>query len=138
MSPPGPSDGSGAGGAGAGGVGDGGVEDGRPQTSAALSPADARRFTSHLDDLERSVAEARDALRRLAETPLATGGGQDNAAIAAWYRDLLAADAAPAADELARELDAVRRAVGEGAAAWEETEGRAAEAFTRDPADPPG
>ena len=129
MSPPGPAD---------GGAGDGGVGKGRPSTSAALSPEDARRFGGRLDDLERSVDEARDALRRLADTPLATGGGQDNAAIAAWYRDLVATDAAPAADALARELDALRRAVGAGTAAWEETEGRARETFGRDPSDPPG
>ena len=133
MSPPGPADG----GAGDGGAGEGGVGSGPPATSAALSPEDARRFTRRLDDLEDSVAAARDALRRLADTPLATGGGQDNAAIAAWYRELLATDAAPAADALARELDAVRRAVGEGTAAWEETEARAREAFGEDPHDPP-
>ena len=112
--------------------------DGAPATSAALSPADAHRFTGRLDELEASVAEARDALRRLADTPLATGTGQDNAAIAAWYRELLTVDAAPAADVLARELEAVRRAVDEGTAAWERTEARAADSFGAGPTEPPG
>ena len=90
--------------------------------SAALHPADARRFAGRVDDLERTVAEAREALRRLAEDPLATGTGQDNAEMAAWYRELLVTDTVPAADDLSRQLDAVRRAVVEGAAAWEESE----------------
>jgi hypothetical protein len=90
--------------------------------SAALNPADARRFAGRVDDLERTVAEAREALRRLAEDPLATGTGQDNAEMAAWYRELLVTDTVPAADDLSRQLDAVRRAVVEGTAAWEESE----------------
>ena len=90
--------------------------------SAALHPADARRFAGRVDDLERTVAEAREALRRLAEDPLATGTGQDNAEMAAWYRELLVTDTVPAADDLSRQLDAVRRAVVEGTAAWEESE----------------
>ncbi|HEY2223605.1 hypothetical protein [Actinomycetospora sp.] len=90
--------------------------------SAALDPADARRFAGRVDDLERTVAEAREALRRLAEDPLSTGTGQDNAEMAAWYRELLVTDTVPAADDLSRQLDAVRRAVVEGTAAWESTE----------------
>jgi hypothetical protein len=75
-----------------------------------------------VDDLERTVAEAREALRRLAEDPLATGTGQDNAEMAAWYRELLVTDTVPAADDLSRQLEAVRRAVVEGTAAWESTD----------------
>jgi len=101
--------------------------------STVLRPEDAERFTSRLDDLEQSVAEARDALRRLAETPLALGSGQDNAVMGAWYRDLLDGDAAPAADELARELDMVRRAVRESVARWEDTDRGAAAGFHPDP-----
>ncbi|GAA4827121.1 hypothetical protein GCM10023201_12390 [Actinomycetospora corticicola] len=89
---------------------------------AALDPADAERFAGRVDDLERTVAEAREALRRLAEDPLATGTGQENTEMAAWYRELLVTDTVPAADDLARQLDAVRRAVVEGTAAWRESE----------------
>lgn len=67
---------------------------------AALDPEDARRFAGRVDDLERTVAEAREALRRLAEDPLATGTGQENAEMAS----------------------SVRRAVVEGTAAWEEAD----------------
>jgi hypothetical protein len=42
--------------------------------------------------------------------------------MAAWYRELLVTDTVPAADDLARQLDAVRRAVVEGTAAWRESE----------------
>jgi len=73
--------------------------------------------------LEGRVARSpEEALRRLAEDPLATGTGQDNAEMAAWYRELLVTDTVPAADDLSRQLDAVRRAVVEGTAAWEESE----------------
>ena len=106
---------------------------GPPGGSTVLRPEDADRFTRRLDDLEQSVAEARDALRSLAETPLALGSGQDNALMGAWYRDLLADDAAPAADDLARELDAVRRTVRESVAEWEHTDRGAAAGFSSDP-----
>lgn len=106
--------------------------------AASLDPEDARRFASRVDDLERTVAEAREALRRLAEDPLATGTGQDNAEMAAWYRELLVTDTVPAADELTRELDAVRRAVVEGTAAWEEADRRTGDAFRSGPGDDPG
>lgn len=89
---------------------------------AALDPEDARRFAGRVDDLERTVAEAREALRRLAEDPLATGTGQENAEMASWYRELLVTDTVPAAEDLTRQLDAVRRAVVEGTAAWEEAD----------------
>jgi hypothetical protein len=95
--------------------------------SASLRPADAQRFTGHVDALEQSVAEARDALQRLADTPLATGSGQDAAAMAAWYRELLTGDAAPAADALARELEGLREAVRAGTADWEDTDRAAAD-----------
>ena len=62
---------------------------------AALDPEDARRFAGRVDDLERTVAEAREALRRLAEDPLATGTGQENAEMASWYRELLVTDTVP-------------------------------------------
>lgn len=98
---------------------------------AALDPEDARRFAGRVDDLERTVAEAREALRRLAEDPLATGTGQENAEMASWYRELLVTDTVPAAEDLTRQLDAVRRAVVEGTAAWEE-----ADRTISDPVDP--
>ena len=101
--------------------------------STVLRPEDAERFTLRLDDLERSVAEARAALRGLADDPLPVGSGQDNAAIGDWYRSLLTGAAAPAADELARELDAVRRAVRDSVTAWEDTDRDAATSFE----DPP-
>ena len=82
----------------------------------------AGRFAGRVDDLERTVAEAREALRRLAEDPLATGTGQENAEMASWYRELLVTDTVPAAEDLTRQLDAVRRAVVEGTAAWEEAD----------------
>lgn len=101
--------------------------------SAAIRPTDARAFAGRVDALEQGVIEAHEALARLAVEPLAIGSGADNAAIAAWYRDLVSADTVPAARTLAGELEGVRRAVREGAAAWEHTESGAAATFRADP-----
>ena len=114
-------------------AGTAGSHDSGGDGSTVLRPEDAERFTLRLDDLERSLGEARDALRGLADAPLPLGSGQDNAAIGEWYRSLLTGAAAPAADELARELDAVRRAVRDSVTAWEETDREAATSFE----DPP-
>lgn len=100
--------------------------------TAAIDPADARTFAGRVDALEQGVAEAHEALRRLSEEPLAVGSGQDNGAIAGWYRDLLVSDTAPAARRLADELDRLRRTVCEAAVAWEQADARAAGSFRPD------
>lgn len=99
---------------------------------AAIDPADARTFAGRVDALSQGVAEAHEALRRLAEQPLPVGSGQDNRAIAGWYRELLAADTAPAARGLTDELDRLCRSVRDAATAWEQADGRAAGSFRPD------
>ena len=98
-----------------------------------IRPDEARAFAGTLDELERGVADAHEALGRLAGEPLAVGSGADNAAIAAWYRELVASDTAPAARALAVELDAVRHAVRSSVAAWEQTDGQASSSLRLDP-----
>jgi hypothetical protein len=105
---------------------------GGAEGSAAIRPADARTYAGRVDALSRGVAEAHEALRRLGEEPLAVGTGQDNRAIAGWFRDLLVTDTAPAARRLADDLDRVGVAVREGATAWEWTDGHAAGSFRPD------
>lgn len=85
-----------------------------------------------VDALTDSVTEAQDALRRLAAEPLAVGSGQDNAAIAGWYRDLVDGDTAPAAAALAADLDAVRSLMRRDVAAWEQHDRRGAGSFVAD------
>lgn len=100
---------------------------------ASMRPDEARAFAGKVDALEQGVTEAQDALGRLAAESLAVGSGEDNAAIAAWYRALVTSDTVPAARTLAAELDALRRAVRESAAAWEHTDAGAAATFRTDP-----
>lgn len=100
---------------------------------AAMRPDEARAFAGKVDALEQGVAEAQAALDALAAESLPVGSGEDNAAIAAWYRDLVTSDTVPAARTLAGELDALRRAVRESAAAWEQTDADAAASYRTDP-----
>ena len=97
--------------------------------TVAIEPSAVQDFAGRVDALEQGVSEAHEALRRLADEPLATGTGQDNAAISAWYRELVSSDSAPAARDLAGELDGVRTAVREGATSWEHTESGTAGSF---------
>lgn len=112
-----------------GGTGDGGTGGG----GAAMQPDEARAFAGKVDALEQGVTEAQAALDSLGAESLAVGSGEDNAAIAAWYRELVTSDTVPAARTLAAELDALRRAVRESAAAWEHTDAGAAATYRPDP-----
>jgi hypothetical protein len=105
--------------------GDGGTGGGE----AAMRPDEARAFAGKVDALEQGVTEAQAALDGLGAESLAVGTGEDNAAIAAWYRELVTSDTVPAARTLAAELDALRRAVRESAAAWEHTDAGAAATY---------
>lgn len=111
---------------GGGGAGGGGGE-------AAMRPDEARAFAGKVDALEQGVAEAQAALDGLAAEALPVGTGEDNAAIAAWYRQLVTSDTVPAARTLGRELDELRRAVRESAAAWEHTDAGAAASYRTEP-----
>lgn len=101
--------------------------------TAAISPADARAYAGRVDAVAQGIAAAHEALRRLGEEPLTVGSGQDNRAIAGWFRDLLVTDTAPAARGLADDLDRVGAAVRDGASAWEQADGGAAASFRSDP-----
>jgi len=100
---------------------------------AAMRPDETRAFAGKVDALEQGVTEAQAALDGLAAESLAVGTGEDNAAIAAWYRDLVTSDTVPAARALAAELAELRRAVRESAAAWEQADADAAATFRTDP-----
>lgn len=104
-----------------------------PGGTAAVRPADVAAFARRVDALSQGVTEAHEALRRLSDAPLPVGSGDDNRAIAGWYRDLLVGDTAPAAAALATDLDTVRRAVRESAAAWEQADRGAAGYLRADP-----
>lgn len=82
-----------------------------------------------VDVLQDGVTEAQAALRLLAAEPLAVGSGQDNTAIAAWYRALVEDDTAPAAAALAADLDAVRATLRRDVAGWEQTDRGGAASF---------
>lgn len=97
-----------------------------------IRPVETRAFAGRIDALAQGVTEAHEALRRLGTEPLAVGSGADNASIAAWYRDLVDHDTAPAARALADELDGVRRAVHESVVAWEQGDADGAASFRRD------
>jgi uncharacterized protein YukE len=89
---------------------------------AAMRPEETRAFAGRVDALEQGVAEAQAALDRLAAETLPVGSGEDNAAIAAWYRELVTSDTVPAARTLAGELEALKSAVRQSAALWEQTD----------------
>lgn len=113
-----------------------GGEDGRGAGGggeAAMRPDETRAFAGKVDALEQGVTEAQAALDGLAAESLAVGTGEDNAAIAAWYRDLVTSDTVPAARTLAAELAELRRAVRESATAWEQADADAAASFRTDP-----
>ena len=82
-----------------------------------------------VDGLQDRVTEAQDALRRLGAEPLPVGSGQDNLAIAAWYRTLVDSDTAPAAAAIAADLDAVRVSLRRDVAGWEQTDRGGAASF---------
>lgn len=98
-----------------------------------IRPVETRAFAGQVEALEQGVTEAHEALRRLGAETLAVGSGADNAAIAAWYRDLVETDTVPAARSLATELDAVRHAVRESVAAWERADADASSTLRTDP-----
>jgi hypothetical protein len=100
---------------------------------AAMRPDEARAFAGKVDALEQGVVEAQAALDGLAAESLAVGSGEDNAAIAAWYRRLVTSDTVPAARTLAAELADLRRAVRESAVAWEHTDAGAAASLRQEP-----
>lgn len=114
--------------AGGGSAGGGGGE-------AAMRPDEARAFAGKVDALEEGVAEAQAALDGLAGESLAVGTGEDNAAIAAWYRRLVTSDTVPAARTLAGELGELRRAVRDSAALWEQTDADSARSLRMDQGD---
>jgi uncharacterized protein YukE len=116
---------AGPGGSGGGGGGGGGGE-------VSMQPDEARAFAGQVDGLEQGIADAQAALDGLAAEPLAVGSGQDNAAIAGWYRDLVTSDTVPAARTLAGELGELGRVVRESAAAWEHLDADGAGAFGAD------
>ncbi|WP_285652653.1 hypothetical protein [Actinomycetospora sp. NBRC 106375] len=118
-------------GAGGGASGGGGGE-------AAMRPDEARAFAGKVDALSDGVAEAQAALDGLGAESLAVGSGEDNAAIAAWYRELVTSDTVPAARALADELGELRRVVRESAAAWEHTDAGAAATYRAEPGADPG
>ena len=121
---------------GAGGTGGTGGTGGAGE--AAMRPDEARAFAGKVDALEQGVAEARAALDALGAESLAVGSGEDNVAIAAWYRELVTSDTVPAARALADELGELRRAVRERAAAWEHTDTGAAATYRAEPGTDPG
>jgi hypothetical protein len=98
-----------------------------------IRPVETRAFAGQVDALEQGVTEAHEALRRLAAETLPVGSGADNAAIAAWYRDLVETDTVPAARALAGELDGVRRPVRESVAAWERADADVRSTYRVDP-----
>jgi len=100
---------------------------------AAMRPDEARAFAGRVDALEQGVAEAQAALDRLAAESLPVGSGEDNAAIAAWYRELVTSDTVPAARTLAGELEALKAAVRQSAALWEQADQSGARALDQDP-----
>jgi uncharacterized protein YukE len=120
MSAPQPPGGDAAGAAGAGG-------------EAAMRPEETRAFAGRVDALEQGVAEAQAALDRLAAETLPVGSGEDNAAIAAWYRELVTTDTVPAARSLAGELEALKSAVRQSAALWEQTDAGGARPLGQEP-----
>lgn len=122
----GPSAGRGGDGTGAGGGGGVGGE-------VSFQPEEARAFAGQVDALEQGIADAQAALDGLAAEPLAVGSGQDNAAIADWYRDLVTSDTVPAARTLAGELADLGRAVRESATSWEHLDTGGAGALGADP-----
>ena len=89
---------------------------------AAMRPGEVRALARKVDDLEQGVIEAQAALDGLAAESLAVGSGEDNAAIAAWYRELVSSDTVPATRSLRAELDALRDALAKGAARWEQAD----------------
>lgn len=107
------------------GGGDGGGE-------AAMRPDETRALAGKVDALEQGVTEAQAALDGLAAESLAVGSGEDNAAIAAWYRDLVTSDTVPAARTLATELAELRRALRDSATAWEQADADAASSLRPD------
>ena len=100
---------------------------------AAMRPEETRAFAGRVDALEQGVAEAQAALDRLAAETLPVGSGEDNAAIAAWYRELLTSDTVPAARTLAGELEALKSAVRQSAALWEQTDAGGARSLGPEP-----
>ncbi|PVZ09615.1 hypothetical protein [Actinomycetospora cinnamomea] len=99
---------------------------------AAMQPDETRAFAARVDALEQGVAEAQAALDRLAAESLAVGSGEDNAAIAAWYRELVATDTLPAARTLAGELEALQGAVRQSVAMWEQADDAGARSLRPD------
>lgn len=102
---------------------------GSPGEGHEIEPGEVLAVAGRVDALAQGVAEAQEALRRLAAEPLAVGTGGDNAAIAAWYRELVDTDTAPAAAALAADLDAVRSSLRADAAGWEQLDRDDAEGF---------
>jgi hypothetical protein len=100
---------------------------------AAMQPDETRAFAGRVDALEQGVAEAQAALDRLAAESLPVGSGEDNAAIAAWYRELVASDTLPAARTLAGELEALQSAVRRSVALWEQADETGARSLGPDP-----
>ena len=100
---------------------------------AAMSPDEARAFAGKVDALEQGVTEAQAALDGLGAESLAVGSGEDNAAIAAWYRELVMSDTVPAARSLAAELAELRQAVRDSAAVWEQADADAAASVRPEP-----
>lgn len=99
---------------------------------AGIDTGEVVAVAGRVDALHDGLTDAQDALRRLAGEPLAVGTGADNAAIAAWYRDLVDRDTAPAAGALAADLDAVRSILRRDAAEWERTDEAGAASFGPD------
>jgi uncharacterized protein YukE len=106
---------------------------GGPGGEVSMQPDEARAFAGQVDALEQGIADAQAALDGLAAEPLAVGSGQDNAAIAGWYRDLVTSDTMPAARTLAGELGDLGRAVRESATAWEHLDAGGAASYRTDP-----
>ncbi|MEJ2886695.1 hypothetical protein [Actinomycetospora aeridis] len=100
---------------------------------AAMRPDEARAFAGKVDALEQGVLEAQAALDGLGAESLAVGSGEDNAAIASWYRELVTSDTVPAARTLATELAELHRAIRESAVAWEQADADAAASLRPDP-----
>lgn len=91
-----------------------------------IATGEVLAVAGRVDALSDGVADAQAALRRLAAEPLPVGTGQDNAAIAAWYRELVDSDTAPAAAAVAADLDAVRTTLRRDVAGWEQNDRRGA------------
>jgi uncharacterized protein YukE len=121
-----PEESAGRGGTGGGSGGTGGSGE------VSIQPDEARAFAGQVDALEQGIADAQAALDGLAAEPLAVGSGQDNAAIAGWYRDLVTSDTVPAARTLAGELGDLGRAVRDSATRWEHLDSGGAGAFGAD------